>query len=298
MIEWRPEWRPERLPVGSTLSVAGRDGADFTALLRDLVSRMHERYDDCFVYTSEPGEWVGMGCHMMDDIDQLFALLVPGPARLLVMHREGLEYTGPDEDLERFGVTIIYANTVKRCRPGTTGVVFWRPSTLHVRGEQPGRASLLRVLAYAQPNAHKRLSAMGTEALDRLVESLDDGRALVVTSTDESWYRPDPDPPRPHWQPWTTVNRAAGRPALPEGDSPVALDVVALVARQVDRDADLAATCRQWRRAVDEVPRLAQVRYSPRFGTPAGVPNVARRPDRPWDGELRRIDPTIFGLGI
>jgi hypothetical protein len=74
----------------------------------------------------------------------------------------------------------------------------------------------------------------------------------------------------------------------------VTLDVAALVARLVDLDARVAATCRQWRRAVDDVPRLVDVRYSPRFNTMDGVPNVARRHGRPWDGELRLIDPVVL----
>lgn len=121
---------------------------------------------------------------------------------------------------------------------------------------------------------------------------------LVTTPTGEWTYHVDPDPPLPHWEPWTTIDlRAAKRPrALPEGETPLELDVVArVVALHVpERDADVAATCRQWRRAVDDVQRLVDVRRSPRFPAPEGRANVARRHGVAWDGRMHPICPDTF----
>ena len=81
---------------------------------------------------------------------------------------------------------------------------------------------------------------------------------------------------------------------MPHGESRLALDLVAHIARRTGCVAAMvAATCRQWPLAVDDVPMLVDVRYSPRFGTPVGLPNIGRLHGAAWDGVLRRLDPLL-----
>jgi hypothetical protein len=249
------EWRPEQLPVGSVVIIMGeRRTEPHARLLVDLVSRMHERYDECVVFTADAGYWVGTGVLVTADPRDFAALLVPGPPRLVVLDHDDMLARPPRDVLSRRDLTLIVAR---------------------VRSSDFGAHA---VVVYLDPWC----SRMDEATRERLAEA---GCMLVVTPTSWSTHRVDPDPPLPIWEPWTTVDLRAKRPrALPEGETPLALDVVArVVARHLpERDADVAATCRQWRRAVDDVPRLVDVRRS---GRRAG--HIARRHGVAWDGRLR-----------
>jgi hypothetical protein len=200
------EWRPELLPVGSSISVVGNAGADMRKPLRDLVSRMHERYDECIVYSASPEDWVGMWCRVTNDTRQINALLCPGPPRLVVLHNEGLGFAGSDEVRQRLGITIISAHTRTQCRCDGSTYVFMQPSL------------------WSQCD-HPRIKAMGAhEGRIRMIESLEAhrGYALVVTPTDEAWYRVDPSPPQPWWSRGrrSTFGRQLGRARCPRETAP------------------------------------------------------------------------------
>ena len=89
------------------------------------------------------------------------------------------------------------------------------------------------------------------------------------------------------WEGWraTDARRWSAR-ALPVGQTPVSADLLQLIVRHAPVRL-VARTCRQWRRAVDDVPRWIETRHSARV--PGDGPNIWRAPGVEWDGVLRII---------
>ena len=110
------EWRPEQLPVGSVVIIMGeRRTEPHARLLVDLVSRMHERYDECVVFTADAGYWRGTGVRVTGDARDFAALLVPGPPRLVVLDHDDMLERAPRDVRCRCDLTLIVAQPCDLC---------------------------------------------------------------------------------------------------------------------------------------------------------------------------------------
>jgi hypothetical protein len=290
-------WEPERLPVGSVVLVTGKAGIGKTVLLRDLVYRMHERYDESIVCTTLPDEWAGTGCRVFGPpwgvapgdgfIEAIQAPGAPGapraPRLVVVDGLDDLVWLHL-ADFDRVpGITVLAATQRRGGRDSAVDCLV----TL-------GRTNMI-------VSSHPAMARFSAKDRILLAEQTTGRQALVVSPNGVASYLARPDPPRPHWAPWTTVDLRAcwrRRRTLPHGPSRFARDVIAQVARhgRSGAVAAMAATCRQWRLAIDDVPLVVDVRHSPRFGTPVGVPNIGRLHGAEWDGRLRRLDERDVGF--
>jgi hypothetical protein len=274
------EWHPECLPIGSFIIIIGRARAAKTTFARSIVSRMHERYDECIVFGTDPEVYHGSRRGTIrDDVRK------PGPPRLVVIHEIGPHTHGYRTIVQGCGVSVILTRSQLSVDPDVDAYVFFdRRAVLFARSDHPFMARY--------DEAQRARLAEYTKGLG----------ALVVTATDAAWYAADPAPCRPCWTPWTIRDLRAcwRRRRTPlHGDTRIERNVLArLVALHAARcSGRVASTCRQWRLAMDDVPLLIDVRHSPRFDTPAGVPNVGRVHGVEWYGVLRRLGEDDGGCG-
>jgi len=303
------EWRPETLPVGSVVLVIGDAGVGKTTMMIDMAWRSHERYTECIVWTdgpvgAEPWRRAGYRVEMVVAHGLLDRVLVPGPDRLCIIEDSG-------------SVRFVLAHEVRqlreRARMCRVTIVVSQTWPLFI-GSQVDCCVLLDsimsdvgVLYYDFFAPHKRLHETredfdrATDRLGRLRRRYACGLGALVGVRDHTTgtlecacvRAVDRTAKSPTWEPWLSADarawwtRAPGSD-LKVGDSPLADDLVAMLAARYGHVGVVARTCRQWRRAVDSVERAVETRRSARF--PGSAPNVWR-PARggEWDGRLRRI---------
>lgn len=269
-------WAPERLPPGTSVAVVGKRGVGKTTMLRDLVFQMHERYDECVVLGSAPPDnpgWAAMGCRVIDPPADPESLVRPG--RLVVV----------DDRIMLCEWTLALVAAARQSR--TTILVAQQYPWRH-GGTLDCCVALRDGLVINRACINKRyLPDISLFQFSSMMDAATrDYGALVADGGASFQHRAAVAQATPLWERWQPLDLRTLRPprSLPVGASRLSLDALACVAG-LGVARTLALTCRQWRRAMEQVPCWIEVRHSVHVG---GL--IWRRDDN-WDG-VRRSLPT------